>query len=85
MYLKISQNLQKKTLVLESPFKSKKRLRHRQFPVSFAKFLKASFFTEHLQVSALQEYTGSIGKYLYKVNIIYYIAEAVVMEIFLVK
>ena len=30
----------------------KKRLWHRCFPVNFAKFLKAPFFTEHLRMSA---------------------------------
>ena len=45
--LKVSQNLQKSTLVLESCFKKavrrrliKKRARHRCFHVSFAKFLR---------------------------------------------
>ena len=51
--------LHRKTLQLESLFKKvaklrpcniiKKRLQHRYFPVSFAKFLRTPLFTEHLQ------------------------------------
>ena len=33
----------------------KKRLLRRYFPVNFAKFLKTSFFTEHLQTIASEE------------------------------
>ena len=56
--LKISQ-ISQKTSVLEPNFSKvaglifcnfiKKRLRHRCFPVKFAKFLRTTFFTEHLQ------------------------------------
>ena len=49
--------------------KIKKRLWHRCFPVYFTKVLNI-FFIENLQVTILQEYTCSIGKYLCKVNII---------------
>ena len=57
--LEISQNLQENTC--DSLFLSKvtgsrpatlfkkKRLRHRCFPVNFAKFLRGPFLTEHLQ------------------------------------
>ena len=34
-------------------FLKKKRLRHRCFPVNFAKFLRTAFLTEHLQVLLL--------------------------------
>ena len=33
----------------------KKRLRHRIFPVNFAKFLRAIFFKEHLRATASAE------------------------------
>ena len=33
----------------------KKRLLRRYFPVNFAKFLRTSFFTEHLQTIASEE------------------------------
>ena len=43
VFLKISQNLQENTCV---------RLCHRCFPVNFAKFLRTTFFIEHLQTTA---------------------------------
>ena len=53
VFLKISQNLQESTCVRGSVSEArsatllKKRLRHRCFPVNFAKFL-STFFIEHL-------------------------------------
>ena len=57
MFLKISQNSQENTRVavffdkvanLRPATLLKNRLRHRWFPVNFAKFLKTSFLIEHL-------------------------------------
>ena len=57
VFLKISQ-ISQETLVLERLFNkvrknlAKKRLQHRYFPVKFAKFLRTSFFEEHLPRTA---------------------------------
>ena len=47
VFLEISQNSQDNILARVSLFK--KRPWHRCFPVSFVKFLRISFFTEHLR------------------------------------
>ena len=59
VFLEISQNSHKKACARVSSFSKvtgqrpatllKKRLWHRSFPVNFAKFLRAPFFTEHLR------------------------------------
>ena len=59
LFLEISQNSHKRACARVSFFSKvtgqrpatllKKRLWHRSFPVNFAKFLRAPFFTEHLQ------------------------------------
>ena len=59
VFLKISQNSQKKHLCTslfsdnvagrQPANLSKKSLRHRCFPVNFAKFLRTSFFIEHIR------------------------------------
>ena len=43
-YLKIFSKIHKKRATLLN-----KRLRHRCFPMNFTKFLRATFFTEHLR------------------------------------
>ena len=49
VFLEISQNSQENTYVsVWSATLLKKRLWHRCFPVNFAKFLRTTFFTEHL-------------------------------------
>ena len=68
--LKNFENFNGKKPVLESPFKNvtapeacnfiKKNLQHRYFPVKFAKFLRAPFFTEHLRWVFLRYETVTI-------------------------
>ena len=54
-FLEISQNSQENTCARVSPATLlKKRLWHRCFPVNFVKFIRASFFTEHLWWLLLQ-------------------------------
>ena len=60
-------SIHRKAPVLESLFNKvagvipttllKKRLQHRCFPVNIAKFLRTSFFIEHLHISSLLTFT----------------------------
>ena len=57
MFLKVSRNSQENTcasisFLIRPATLFKKRLRHRCFPVNFAKFLATPFFIEHLRATA---------------------------------
>ena len=54
LFLEISQNSQENTCA-RVPFLLKKRLWHRCFPVNFVKFLRTSFFIEHLWLLLLKK------------------------------
>ena len=71
VFLEISQNSHKKACARVSFFSKvtgqrpatllKKRLWHRSFPVTFAKFLRAPFFTEHLRWLLLKRLSKNLN------------------------
>ena len=60
----INQNLNLQKQSTEGVLKKKKRLWHRCFPVNFVKFLRTSFFIEHLRWLLLNLHLKNTRKFM---------------------